>query len=150
MDKFFDWDRAAGLINEYKNRGRIVVYAGLEEDWDSTSDVIFEDNKPKIVDPKRTKRFFYSYWATPVMEINNLSNPVENIIIPCYLYGTKEFDKKKWESAHVWPESALEILGSNVITYYHKEEREEVPLDAADIALIDGVLKDILPKYQEE
>lgn len=60
--KYLDWEKARQLINEHPDS---VIYAGLAEDWNNTSGLIY------------AKGNFYngyvfgcSCWATPILDID--------------------------------------------------------------------------------
>lgn len=75
--KYLDWEKAKKLIKEHPNS---VIYAGLLEDWNNTSGLIYA--KGKYYDGM----FFYgaSVWATPILDIDGEE-------IECWTYEkTKE------------------------------------------------------------
>lgn len=91
--KVFDWDKAAKLIKESKTD---YASAGLDEDWEWTGGVIYEDNEP-VMD---AYTYLSSTWATPKLYING-------DFIDCYKMA---HEVPNWNAETKWPESALKIL----------------------------------------
>lgn len=60
--KVLDWDRAA----EVCSASEVPVYAGLAEDWDCTSGMIWDGEKQV-----RDYVYVSSLWATPVLVVGN-------------------------------------------------------------------------------
>lgn len=81
--KFMDWEKAKEIIESNPNS---VIYAGLMEDWNNTSGLIFA--KGKWYDG-----YVYgaSNWATPILDVDEEE-------IECWTYEeTKEgADKPDW------------------------------------------------------
>lgn len=98
----FDWDKAAEIIkNKYAEHKDLVVEAGLEGDFDITSDVIFENGKPTI-----GYTYLSSNWATPSMI---LSYDGEEESIDCYTEQNERF-----HSHTTWDDGSLKILGIQI------------------------------------
>ena len=91
--KIFDWDKAAKLIKERKPE---YASAGLDEDWEWTGGVIYENNEP-VTD---AYTYLSSTWATPKLCI-------DGDFIDCY---KMEHEVPGWNAETKWPESALMIL----------------------------------------
>ena len=91
-EKVFDWDKAAQIIKERKPD---VAYAGLSEDWEWTSGLIYENGEPA-----KSYAYLYSRWATPVLVLDF------DEIIEC----NQPEGYHGWDADTSWPESALEIL----------------------------------------
>ena len=81
--KFMDWQKVQQIVNEHPDS---VIYAGLQEDWNNTSGLIFA--KGKYYDG-----YVYgcSVWATPIVDVDGEE-------IECWTYEqTKEgSDKPVW------------------------------------------------------
>lgn len=92
--KVFDWLKAAKIIKERKPK---QVLAGLENDFEWTGGVIFENGKP-IYD---SYTYLYSRWAIPQMEI-------DGELIDCWLSE----HVTDWSASTKWPKEALAILKS--------------------------------------
>ena len=90
--KVFDWDQAARIIAERKPS---EAFAGLFEDLDCTTGLIWSDGSPI----KDDNAFLSSMWATPVLIIGFE-------YIPCYVSR----DETEWDSGTKWPDSALAIV----------------------------------------
>jgi hypothetical protein len=86
----FDWDKAAKLIAQLKPK---VAHAGLAEDWDYTSGVIWKGGKP--VPKSETYTYLASNWATPLLVCDGKE-------IPCWKAGNN--------SGAYWPAPALKKL----------------------------------------
>ena len=93
--KIFDWNKAARLIVESKVE---TAKAGLEEDWENTSRIIWfrgivaEGNTP-----------IESRFATPVVEIDGEK-------IACYIF---DCDLDNWQEKE-WPNLARIIVSKNI------------------------------------
>lgn len=97
--KVFDWDKAAKIINdERKKYPDLVAVAGLQDDMEWTSDVIYRDGK--CVNSNYT--YLASIWAIPVLVIDDGDE------IPCW----KMERETEWDASTTWPESAKNILRS--------------------------------------
>lgn len=96
--KVFDWKKAAELI---RDRTPAFVEAGLREDWDYTSGVIFEDGK---ID-EECYTYLASNWATPQI-------CMDGEFIDCFVM---ECDTE-WRSDTKWPDVAREIVLAKVST----------------------------------
>jgi len=94
----FDWNRAAMRITEEHPKS---ASAGLRDDWEWTGGEIYRDGKPI----KNESTYLASTWATPELEM-------DGNIEPCY---RMESEAPGWNSGTKWPESALNILKSNII-----------------------------------
>ncbi len=88
----FDWDKAARIISERKPK---EAEAGLAEDWDCTSGIIWRDGT--IIPREETFNDLYllSNWATPLLVIDGEE-------VECWKDG-------KGEDAY-WPESARKLV----------------------------------------
>ena len=78
--KFMDWKKAKEIIDEQiKQNPDVVIYAGLREDWNNTSGIIYANGD--FYDGG----FFYgcSNWATPILDIDGYE-------IECYTYDITE------------------------------------------------------------
>lgn len=65
--KYMDWRRAHKIIEERaKENSNITVMAGLMEDWNNTSGVVYEDGEFVTDD------YVYasSCWATPILDFD--------------------------------------------------------------------------------
>ena len=91
--KVFDWDKAAHLI--HTNKPKLAI-AGLLEDMEYTSGVIYEDDN--LV--RNDYTYLSSTWATPVIVMDG--KPIE-----CY---KMQSEVPKWNEDTKWPSSALKIL----------------------------------------
>lgn len=91
--RVFDWIKAAQLIKE---RNPEEVYAGLGEDWENTSGVIYRSGHPT---PLSGCAYLSSIWATPKIDI-------DCDIIDCWRYE----DETGWNARTHWPEEAKAIL----------------------------------------
>lgn len=89
--KAFNWDKAAQLIKEHKPK---VAMAGLAEDWNNTSGVIWRGGQ--IVTDDYT--FLFSYWATPLLDMDGEEFDCFDIV------------DEKTSSDQKWPESAKAIV----------------------------------------
>lgn len=60
--KYMDWNKVQRIVDEHPNS---VIYAGLMEDWNNTSGLIFA--KGKYYDG-----YVYgcSFWATPIVDVD--------------------------------------------------------------------------------
>ena len=75
--KYMDWDKVQKIVNENPDS---VIRAGLREDWNNTSGLIFA--KGKYYDGYV---FGASCWATPIVDVDGEE-------IECYTY-----EKTKWD-----------------------------------------------------
>jgi hypothetical protein len=96
--KVFDWHKAAQILRDERPN---YAYAGLAEDWNNTSGLIFRDGKVVLEDDTYT--YLASAWATPGILL-----PGESGVIPCYLLPSE--NDQNWDSETYWPQSALNIL----------------------------------------
>lgn len=82
--KYLDWNKAQQIVDEHPDS---VIYAGLMEDWNNTSGVIYDKGK------YFRSNYVYgaSIWATPIVD-------VDGIEIECWTYDkTKEdYHMPKW------------------------------------------------------
>ena len=82
--KYMDWKRVQQIVSANPDS---VIYAGLQEDWNNTSGLIFA--KGKFYDGGS----FYgsSNWATPIVDVDGCE-------IECYTYEKTEEDYRmpKW------------------------------------------------------
>jgi hypothetical protein len=95
--KIFDWLGAVDLLIENL---ALKAEAGLREDWDHTSDIIWDNYGPIIFDD--SKLYLSSNWATPALKI-------ENRMYNCWVY---EVDFPSWQPDEFWPPEALDLLNS--------------------------------------
>ena len=93
--KVFDWDKAAQLIKE---SGCHVAEAGLRDDWEWTSGIIYDDG---IVTNDYT--YLASTWATPIIVLDE--NDYDEI--ECY---KMKHEVPEWDADTKWPKSAMEII----------------------------------------
>ena len=94
----FDWDKAANII---KDRKPHLVVAGLAEDMEYTSGVIYENGK--VLSGNETYTYLSSTWAIPTLVIDNHEE------IECYKMKS---GTPNWDSDTYWPQSSLDILNS--------------------------------------
>ena len=100
--RVFDWHKAAEFIRDH--RYEIVwVSAGLKEDMECTSGVIWDDDS--VVFPDFT--YLQSNWATPIMEVCYKDYGIGIVEIECWQYA----EDVPWDENTVWPSSAIDILG---------------------------------------
>jgi hypothetical protein len=78
--KCMDWDKALSLIQE--NRPD-TAYAGLMEDWDCTSQKIWEKGK-KVTE--HDIGYFTSHWATPMLVLEDKGIQTE---FECWKLGSE-------------------------------------------------------------
>lgn len=93
MFYIFDWMHAAELIKKLNPK---TAYAGLMEDWSSTSGKIIYNYEPYLED----YTFLASSWAHPVLEI-------DNVFYDCYIIGELKPDCNEYTK---WPKEAIEVL----------------------------------------
>lgn len=91
----FDWDKASRLIAE---AGDGHASAGLEDDWENTGDVIFEDRQSARHED--TRLYLASIHAVPQLKLYG-GDPV-----PCW----RDAAGTSWDAKTRWPSSALAIL----------------------------------------
>lgn len=60
--KYMDWKKIQQIVNEHPNS---VIYAGLMEDWNNTSGLIFARGKYY-----RGYVYGCSCWATPIVDVD--------------------------------------------------------------------------------
>lgn len=60
--KYMDWDKVQKIVNENPNS---VIYAGLMEDWNNTSGLIFAKGNYY-----RGYVYGASVWATPIVDVD--------------------------------------------------------------------------------
>lgn len=92
----FDWHKAA---KELRDRGAKFADAGLAEDWFHTAGPILKDGEPFIAE---FGPYLSSYWATPVLSIENEDGSELRIVCAT--------ESDKWNADTIWPESALSIF----------------------------------------
>lgn len=98
----FDWDKAAHLIKQ--NISDLdYASAGLQGDWEWTGGCIYQDNKPDLES--------YTYLASchAIPELILVLKDDSRIKHSCYISESKT----TWDAKTKWPQSALDILGSN-------------------------------------
>jgi len=77
--KVFDWDKAAQIIKEMIiDHPDLIAEAGLQDDWEYTGGIIFEDGYPT----NDSYTYLYSIWAIPTLIIS-YSNE-EQFEFECY------------------------------------------------------------------
>lgn len=78
--KYMDWDKVKEIIKENPNS---VIYAGLMEDWNNTSGLIFANGK-------YYNGYVYgaSCWATPIVDVDGKE-------IECWTYEETKEDSGK-------------------------------------------------------
>jgi len=99
--KFMDWKKVQQIVNEHPDS---VIYAGLQEDWNNTSGLIFA--KGKYYDGYV---FGCSKWATPIVDVDGEE-------IECWTYEETEerSGKPSW-----WGN------GQEVYSYWDFDESED-------------------------
>jgi hypothetical protein len=99
--KYMDWQKVQQIVNEHPNS---VIYAGLMEDWNNTSGLIYA--KGKYYDG-----YVYgqSKWATPIVDVDGEE-------IECWTYEKTEEGHRKPS----WWGSGQELLDE-----YEFDESEE-------------------------
>lgn len=90
----FDWAKAATLI---RDRQPSVASAGLQDDWENTGGIIWEDGKPAV----DTYTYLASTWATPELDLDGET-------MDCYKMKSEVPD---WGAKTYWPDSARAIVG---------------------------------------
>lgn len=95
-DRMFDWDKAARLIKEHNIQR---ASAGLAEDWDYTSGMIYAE-KP-VMD---SYTYLGSRWATPIL-VDELTQEEYD----CWMLESES----EWDVDTKWPESALAIINES-------------------------------------
>ena len=83
--KYLDWDKAKKVCEQFPTA---TIIAGLLEDWDCTSGIIFKNGK------YNTKSYLYvsSRWATPYLDVDGME-------IPCWTNEDKyksDSKRPKW------------------------------------------------------
>lgn len=103
IQKVFDWDKAAEIINQRLiSDPELTADAGLEGDLSCTSGTIFENGKPEM----ESYTYLESNWAIPTLLINGDEE------IPCWVdVGGSRFD-----SGSTWDEKSLEISNKKIIS----------------------------------
>ena len=100
----FDWDKAAQIIKEKLIlHPDLVAEAGLQDDWEYTGGIIFENGKPV----KDDYTYLASNWATPTLILSWDKEEQEEIL--CF---TEQNDRFKADSK--WDANSLNILGINI------------------------------------
>lgn len=89
----FDWDKAARILAE---RRPDMAMAGLEDDFEYTSGIIWLGGEPYTLD----YTYLASTWAKPLLFIADEE-------IECWRY---EDEVSEWSAKTKWPESALNIV----------------------------------------
>ena len=89
----FDWDKAARILSE---RMPNVATAGLENDFEWTGGVIWNDGKPFMC----SYTYLASTWAKPMLVIGDEE-------IECWRYKD---DVPDWSAETKWPKSAIDIV----------------------------------------
>ena len=81
--KYMDWGKVQQIVNEHPNS---VIYAGLMEDWNNTSGLVFARGKYY-----RGYVYGCSFWATPIVDVDGEE-------IECWTYEeTKEgYSRPDW------------------------------------------------------
>ena len=99
--KYMDWKKVQQIVSEHPNS---VIYAGLQEDWNNTSGLIYANGK--YYDGYV---FACSSWATPIVDVDGEE-------IECWTYEKTEWgsDKPEW-----WGN------GQELLSEYDFEEIEE-------------------------
>lgn len=99
--KALDWDSAAKFIKTaFKAHPDLRVEAGLQNDWEYTGGVIFEDGKPT----NESYTYLASNWAIPTLILE--WDGVEQEEIECYIEENDRFS-----SGSEWDDISLNILG---------------------------------------
>ena len=112
----FDWDKAAAIIREkVKVHPDLRAEAGLQQDWEYTGGIIFEDGEP-ITDGGT---YLQSNWAIPTMILSWDNEEQEEI--PCFTEGNARFNANT-----TWDEISLAILNAKPAkrTLTEKEKKE--------------------------
>lgn len=81
--KYMDWEKVQGIVDEHPNS---VIYAGLMEDWNNTSGLIFA--KGKYYDGYVHGS---SIWATPIVDVDG-----EEIEVWTYEPTKEGSDRPSW------------------------------------------------------
>lgn len=81
--KYMDWERAEKICLENPNS---VVRAGLREDWNNTSGIIY--NKGRWCDGGDL--YALSRWATPIVDVDDIEE------IECFNHEKKGSKIPKW------------------------------------------------------
>lgn len=90
--RVFDWNKAAQILKE---RNPEVAEAGLSDDLEWTSGIIWYNHEPIMDD----YTFLASCWAVPVLIIDDVE-------IECWVY----MDDVIWNADTKWPDSAIEVI----------------------------------------
>lgn len=102
--KAFDWDKAAQIIREkLKTHPDLKAEAGLQEDWDYTGGIIFEDGKPT----NRNYTYLSSNWAKPTLILEWDGEEQEEIECSCE-------QNERFNSDTKWDKVSLAILEINL------------------------------------
>ncbi len=97
----FDWDKAAKIIKtHFKEHKDLIAEAGLQEDWEYTGGIIFEDGKPT----NDSYTYLSSNWAIPTLILS--WDGLEQEEIECFTKLSKRFNKDS-----KWDDESLKILG---------------------------------------
>ena len=102
----FDWDKAAQIIKEkYQDHKDLIAEAGLQDDWNETGGVIFEEGCPT----NESYTYLQSNWAIPTLILSY--NGQEQEEIPCYVVDEDKIRSRRWGSESTWDSPSLAILG---------------------------------------
>lgn len=100
----FDWDKAAEIIKErLKEHPDLIAEAGLQDDWNYTGGVIFEDGKP--TDENYT--YLESNWAKPTLILSWDGEEQEEIVLETEA-------NERFHSKSKWDDISLEILDISI------------------------------------
>jgi hypothetical protein len=82
--KYYDYDKAKSIIEENKNKGLVEAILGMKEDWNWTSETIWDNGKYVMVLEEDTEiaGISGSTWATPVLEL--FYSDETKITLNCY------------------------------------------------------------------
>ena len=138
---FFDWDKAAELINTFEYPVEACV--GFEEKFSETMGLIF--NTDSVAIKWRPKKYHWLYhwlssgYMTPSVLIH-CPKTKDTISEECFITG-EEFIDRGWMTISDWPKSALEILKRK-----HKTGQAKIEdiISKEDRMLVDKVLESIL------
>lgn len=99
--KYMDWKKIQQIVNEHPNS---VIYAGLQEDWNNTSGLIYAKGKYY-----KGNVFGSSIWATPIVDVDG-----EEIEVWTYEETKEGSGRPSW-----WGN------GQELLSEYDFEESEE-------------------------